>query len=157
MYYWKTKALRDELLDGKINQEKQMHYLLATMILYLMGYSDAITASNGALLIEFLLLLIVTIAGIRFCYRANVSGGHQDFIARFTCLSFPVTIKMISLIFFVALIIEPLVAGSTSLNADKSLIGNEYADILILVLLEIIYFWRISVHLRYTSIESAEK
>jgi hypothetical protein len=146
MIFWKTKQLRNDIITGSISEKEKMKYLLATMITYaIAGELPGSDANDGYYLAEFLSVVFVTIIGIIFCYDANNKGDGKNFIERFICISWPITIKItvFAIVFF---IIVSVANYDLALDYNNSSIGIGF-----LIVMETIYFWRIKVHMEYVS------
>ncbi|MCA0754971.1 hypothetical protein KP806_07900 [Paenibacillus sp. N4] len=110
MYLWNVKALAHELKEKTLSQQQKMKYFLVFILLnvimiecsYYLGMSFNFNIYD---LIGSLETVVVNIAGIIFCYRANRSGDNDDFIERFICLSLPITIRLL----FISVIVLPII------------------------------------------------
>jgi hypothetical protein len=147
MFFWKTKQLRNELITDSISEKEKMKYLLATMTLFAvseqLGGSDF---SGGYFLAETLSIIFVTIIGILVCFDANSQGDGNNFIERFICISWPITIKITTFI-MIFLVLMLLLLGKDVDFSEAS--KGSAIDIFILIIFEVVYFWRIKVHLAF--------
>lgn len=155
MYFWNVKRLRNELIENSLNEKNQMMYLMFTMLLY--AFSGQFTGSEysgGFFFAETLAVLGATVAGVLYCYDGNKAGDGKDFIKRFTCISWIITIRLTAVLLAIG-IIPILIISIFSSSTDTS---NEqgYFGILFLIALEAIYFWRIHTHLKYVSLNSGK-
>jgi len=109
VYWWKIDAVVAELKSGTMSENQKMKYLLADSVL--IGLS-AMFARQGNVfdLAVGLVVLALTVGGILVCFSANGANNGRDFVERFVCLSFPVTIRL-TVFGFPALIILFIVAG----------------------------------------------
>jgi len=147
MFFWKTKKLRNELITGSVSEKEKMKYLLATMTLYAVsGQLGGSDISGGYFLAETLSIIFVTIIGILVCFDANSQGDGKDFIERFICISWPIAIKIttLTMIFLVLILLLLGIDIDFSETSKGSVI-----EIFILIMFEVIYFWRIKVHLAF--------
>src|SRR5436309_9995005 len=98
MYFWKTKEVVRALKQRTLTQHEKMKYFLATCTLYALAFVAA-PLGNQTLSIPWLLqsavIVVLVIAGTLFCYRANRAADDQDFIDRFVCIAWPLTVKIV--------------------------------------------------------------
>ena len=130
MYLWKIDPLVEELKKNAVSEIDKMKYIIAFCLLNVTGialYSwipitfrlffahlfmqikDTFPRSYGikiVLISDFFFILApiaVLILGIWMCFKAN--GGKKGFIEKFICLSIPITIRVITYVTAVFLII----------------------------------------------------
>jgi hypothetical protein len=96
IHFLSATRLVDDLLCERPSQRDQAYYMLAGFIFSIaLGYST-LTFSNAGQswfgLCEFLLLVVTTVYGFERCYDASSVSGHRFFIVDFVCLSLPISI-----------------------------------------------------------------
>ena len=82
----------------------------------------------------------IVMATLLLAYRVNRMGDDRDFIARYICLSFPITVRCLAL-FLVVLILKEIAFG---LWFPEAAVAGAAADFVILTLLYVYMGWRIA-------------
>ncbi|MDH4129470.1 MAG: hypothetical protein OEV44_11980, partial [Spirochaetota bacterium] len=119
-------------------------------------------------LIFFIFFTIIAITGILISYNANKLGDNVDFIDRFICISWPVSIKTLVIIigvFIIYSIITRILAGGFDLSVDEGII-NKKLDVyfnnhliyirIFTIIVEMFYYWRIRSHILKISCSNKE-
>jgi len=104
VYFWKDKELAKRLHENAIPQKEQVKYFLIYCILTTLLMSATAnfhawhTAEQLSIFdyITDIVVLSVGVASVLICYRINSRGDNVDFIARWMCLSFPASIRMLA-------------------------------------------------------------
>lgn len=147
MYLWKTDKLSSEIKENTLTEKDWKDYFLAgailiTISMYMLQTMPRINMLS--LMVEGILMIIITIIGINFTFNANQENNGSHFVARITALSFPLSIKIIAISF-----IFGIVLGYLNELDPISTENEEWAITAFTVLIQIIFFWRIRVHLTY--------
>ena len=101
--------------------------------------------SLGIHFIKFYIILLIIIGGIQLTFRANKGNGGEDYVKRMVLLSLPIVVRLIvGFLIFGSLINVVLILVDCSV-----LITSLWMPIVISVLFQIIFFWRLTVHLRF--------
>lgn len=143
MYFWKTEKLATELKADALTEHAKKNYYIGTSAITLIGIYLAIisgTTNVSMTLIEGLLMLTVTVLGINLTFKTNKG---KDYITRMVVLSFPLFIKLYTAALVAGLIIGVL----TSLNNSQIEPFTPSLTLLISVGVQLIYFWRLNIHL----------
>lgn len=147
MYIWKTTKLSTEIKENTLTEKDWKQYFLAgtiliTVSMYLLQIESRTIMES--LIVEAVLMVAIAITGINIAFKTNQKNNGTNFVARMTALTFPISIKLIALsvLFGVALGVAEEVAGLT----PESI---EWATVVFGVLIQILFFWRINVHLKY--------
>jgi len=96
MYFWNTRQLALDLREGKVTEQDEVRYLFAYVIwtsisiLVLKWIPSEYALSKIADIAE----LGVTIIGLLICYKANSRGDGREFVVRFICMSWPVSVRL---------------------------------------------------------------
>ncbi|HOY22193.1 MAG TPA: hypothetical protein PK002_03520 [Cellvibrio sp.] len=120
MYIWNVNALIEELKEGKLSQKEQFKYAIAYSVLMLLASDPLLHAGQEYSYIDSiqsLLLLVVSVLGMYFCYCANKKADDKDFLLRFFTIGLPITVRCIAIIFPLALVVGA-VDGFTSSEAS---------------------------------------
>jgi len=112
MYFLDNHQLAVELRKG-IDEYTKMKYLIFTLTLYYVIFELLNKSDIPVLFDPFsgIVGLIIMVGGIYFSYRINIKGDNKDFLTRFVCLSWPITIK--SMLIAIALVIIPIMIFSS--------------------------------------------
>jgi len=126
MYIWKIEPLIDELKLGEVSQKDQFKYALAFSLLTAIASDPLLTVGieyTSMDSISSVIMLIVTIVGLWFCYRVNENADNKDFILRFFTLGLPISIRFIAIftpITVVAVGLETFLDPNYDLDAENS-------------------------------------
>ena len=160
MYFWNTRALARELKARKLSQREKMKYLLActvagTGLIWMVFWSPQPEAQLPLILADLFVPLVIGIWGVLFCYRANRHGDNEEFFDRFICISWPVGVRFLVLLFPLALVgyvVHAVVAHITTGDRfDPTVVGYSWIDLLFMSGWTLLYFWRIQLHLKNIS------
>lgn len=150
MRYWNTSALAQELRKDNVASPDQRDYYIGLAIIGLLyQYSGADLESSWSLfsLGETIVLAVVSIVGLRLAYRANGSDDGQCFLPRVVALSFPLLIKLYILSFAIGFVTAVFHAKF----GVAVILQSEIAMSLLTVGIEILFFWRLVLHLKFVS------
>ena len=98
MYFLATERLVQDLAHKRVSPRDKAYYLLAGFVIPLVFSYSTLTFANqgrdwlGAF--EFLMLTVITIIGMQRSFEAGGADSNPDFVAEFTCLSVPLSIKI---------------------------------------------------------------
>lgn len=143
MYYWKTNKLAEEIkADTLTERSKKNYYIGSSAITLASMYLLIIAGTNNIALtlLEGFLTLIVLILGVNLTFSTN---DGKDYIARMVILSFPLLIK----IYAASLSIGVICGIYAAMNNLHSTNPYPWLTILINVGIQMIFFWRLNVHL----------
>jgi hypothetical protein len=104
---------------------------------------------------QWLAFGVVNAAGILVCYEANRQGDNREFVNRFVCLSWPITIRLLTL--FILPVGAALFAAAWWASWQGT-DGNLQAELVAQGLglaLSILYYWRVRTHLGWIAAESS--
>jgi len=155
MYWWRIEPLKAELISGGPAESEKVKYLLATSALYVLasegGYlaaqSDSIDKLTAADWISSISLIVLTFLGTYYCYRRNRGANGRQFLERFVCLGWPVTIRF--LVFLVALLLGYAILGHV-IGGERFATffqSDEIVMVGVTVLWEILFFWYLGRHI----------
>ncbi len=110
MYLWKIEKLVDDFRQNKVSQKEQFKYLLLFTIFTLLCsdpflYVDM--SNNYYDTLQSVLILVITVFGVYYCYKINSQGDNKEFMIRFICLGLPAVIRILAMFlpFFIGAII----------------------------------------------------
>lgn len=146
MYWWNTHKLAEAIKNDLLNEYDKMKYFLTlSLILIVSLYSihfqkpPLVTA-----FIEMILMFFIVLLGILITFKANRGKEGKDYIVRVTCLSLPIFLKIILLSVLLGIILGIWV-GIT----DSSMDFINWIQSPIAIFLQILYYLRLTVHLKY--------
>jgi hypothetical protein len=97
MYFWKIDSLTQDLKNGAVPQSERFKYLLATVIAYAAVieltflFVEPITTLQT---VQAVAVIALTIGGTIYCYLLNARGDNQEFIDRFVCIGWVVSVRV---------------------------------------------------------------
>lgn len=148
MYYWKTKNLASSIKKGEIDAVETKNYYIALSIITIIGMYLAIeggTADGVATAIECFLMILMTVFGINITFNTNQGGEGVDYIARVVILSLPILIKL----YVFSLIVGITIGIAIGVNGDMEIDFGQWPLVVIAIIVQAIYFWRLNTHLRF--------
>ncbi len=98
MYFWDVDALACAFREKQVREWDRFRYYLLIFILGtgLQEISQiGLNESSFQSVQESIAVLVISIFGAWFCYRANLAGDNEDFLGRILCLSLPITIRLL--------------------------------------------------------------
>ena len=147
MYIWKTDKLSSDIKENTLTEKDWKDYFLASAILISLSMYMIQTLPRTnmlSLMVEAILMIAITVIGINIAFNANHENKGTNFVARITALSFPLSIKIIATSFVFGIIL-----GFLNEMDPISTENEEWAYTAFTVLIQILFFWRIKVHLTY--------
>lgn len=147
MYIWKTDNLSSEIKENTLTEKDWKQYFLAGTILITLSMYMIQTMPRTnmiSLMVEAILMVVITVIGINIAFNTNQENNGTNFVARITALSFPLSIKIIAISF-----VFGIVLGFLNEMDPISTENEEWVYTIFTVLIQIIFFWRIKVHLAY--------
>lgn len=107
MYIWKISPLIEQLKSDKLSQKEQLKYFMTYSVLIILATDPLFYADieyNIYDTINTVILCLLTIIGIIYCYKINQSVDDKDFILRFMTLGLPITTRIITTVAAIAII-----------------------------------------------------
>ena len=150
MYFWKTGSLVEDLKNNEVTERNFKNYYLASSLLMMISYYLAMTAppeNMTMMLIEAISSIGITVFGIGFVFKCNGGDSGSNFINKALCLSFPLMVKVFVAGFFIGVVAAGFMeAGSLSQQVI------EIAYMALGLLLQVIFFWRLAVHIQRVNV-----
>ena len=148
MYLWKVDHLAADLNNDHVSQKEQFKYTLVftlintlAMVAIAFGSSEM---SSGLMAVDLVVTLVITAAGISYCYHCNRQADDRDLIVRFICLGLPVTVRIIvfgALLGFVVGAVTGLVLGeSAAQDAETGFGVRNLVNLMIGYVVQLAYF-----------------
>jgi hypothetical protein len=144
VYWWKVSKLAEDFQNNRVDEREGFKYYLATIISWTMflEISQYVgSAFDFISLISFTVGVGGTILGSFLCYGANKNGDDRDFIARMICLGWPITVKLMVILFVPAVIIFAPVAFVLALEGSSSDFAGEVHGLIFELLFVVVYYW----------------
>jgi len=150
MYLWKINNLVSELRKESLTQENfKNYYLVSSVIVILSAYVMALytptnLTHNWA---DAIGTILVTIIGLNLAFKANGGNTGSHFLNKTISIYVPLTIRITVAS---TLVIIPLVVLELFFSVR---ISEEWFLSILTLSLNIIFFWRLFVHLKNTNIK----
>lgn len=98
IHWFRTDLLVAELARGEVREEASVFYMMLgagvfTFAFYGNGWFGGGLPQDWRIVFEFVLVLAISMFGVRSCYTANGAASGKEFIKRYTAISVPVGIK----------------------------------------------------------------
>lgn len=151
MYFWKIDSLTQELKDGSLPQSERMKYLLATVIVYAVAIEASFLFAEPITYLRIFqssFIVAITVGGTIYCYVMNRRGDNREFIDRFICIGWVVSVRVIALfvgVYFLYLIAGYAVGGE---EFEKFLESTSIVDAGLTLLVCILGYWLIGEHIK---------
>jgi hypothetical protein len=151
MYIWNTKSLAQKLKDGSLTQSGRVKYLLATVVLYVIVLEGSFLIGESltfAFILRAVLLIAITIVGTLYSYRVNRDGDNREFLDRYICIGWVVSIKttvLASAVYFSYLLVGFAIGGEAfGLFVDST----SFVDVGFASIVCALCYWRLAENIR---------
>jgi hypothetical protein len=158
MYVWRVNNLADEFRAGTVTDRQQLPYLLVFIgLTYLISdpYINGVLAYNSLNNLDLLMLplsLIVGLGGTIWCYNvAEREESETGFISRYICLGIPIFVRIVVAIIVVMIaifIVNDFIISIPGVDSYVESEETEVFDVVMVLVIEIIYFWWLRLVLR---------
>jgi len=162
VYFWRTRALAEDLRAGRVSQRQRMWYLLGQMVMFASAVPVGFEfgepwPSPLSAAASWIALAAINAAGVLVCYEVNRRGDDRDFLGRFVCLSWPVTIRLLVLVVIPGFMV---VFAAVWWASWRGWMGDDDSSVMFVALgfgfaFPILYYWRLRSHLRWIAAASA--
>ncbi|USH04542.1 hypothetical protein K6Q96_22730 [Grimontia kaedaensis] len=99
MYFWNIEALKNNIKQGVFSEKDRFSYVLIYIVLGLFGTSFGayfpMESSNLWDKVDDFGLLVITIVGTFFAYKANGGDKGTDFLGRYFSINFVVSLRLL--------------------------------------------------------------
>lgn len=149
MYFWKVDSLVDDFKQNKVTQKEEFKYILLFSILTLLSTNSFVSIDstyNFYDTLDLILLIIITVAGIYYCFKINSDGDNKDFMVRFISIGLPVVVRVLAIaipIFIISAMIESLFF-ITSEEMESDSCESTLSLVVLTSLIMIGYYWYLS-------------
>lgn len=148
MYWWRIEPVKREFAAGGPPETDKLKYFVLTLTLYVvlgeLGYlvaeSDAEARLTPVDWASSFLYIAATVVGTYYCYRCNAAGDGRQFIERFICIGWPVTVRF-SVLVVLAFIAVALLTLAVAEDALDAFLEMEILFLVITVVLEVVFYW----------------
>ncbi len=151
MYFWQTKQLEADFINGSLSQNERYRYLLTFMIITAscMELSSYISELPSFIrIIETSSVILATIFGTMFCYNTNKEGDNVDFIDRYICLFLPLFIRLMVLLIILMTIYFTIGSVLYGDVFDEYLDSTNWVDVGFIIAFELLFYWKLSTSIR---------
>lgn len=151
MYFWKTKELANQIKAGKISEEISKNYFIAySVLIWIFSFppENSGIISRIPLIAGYILVAIITIVGINITFKTNKGNDGNNYIQRVIMLGLPIIIKLLIISFITAFIVN-VIGLSIGFIHQGTMDINPWVVCFVLVLWQLIFYWRLNIHLNY--------
>lgn len=149
MYFWNTGKLVKDLRDDNVSESEFKNYYLASSLLMMVSIYLAMAAppeNLTMLFVEAIGSIGITVFGINFLFKYNGGENGSNFINKTLSLSLPLMIKVFLTSFIVGIVVAVMEEASISAQIV------EIANLVFVLLIQIVFFWRLAIHIHQTTI-----
>ena len=154
MHFISYHPLKERLQSRNLSDGEALPYLIVYLVFTTLAIGLPLNGSNynGYDWISFLLSILTVTGGVFYAYRKN--GGKQgyDLIQKYTVLGWVVTFRFL-LIAIPVFLAAYLLAEGLSLSSDET----GLFDIVVILVFEVLLYWRIGRHIGDTHNPSGEQ
>jgi hypothetical protein len=146
MYFWNISALKNDLINNKLNEHADFMYLRAMLILLTLG-AYPFETSNTFDTYSWLINLFIVGLGTFICFKANGANDGKYFLQRYLSIAWVMSVKLV--VFFIPSIV--------TLNIALEILGvavpdeTSLLDAGLVAAVSIVYYWRVSHHISQVS------
>ncbi|RXJ68806.1 hypothetical protein CS022_24015 [Veronia nyctiphanis] len=146
MYFWRINTLKEDFIAGNVTEKSMFKYLVAYTIFVGLAMIPP-SEPNQFDLLSILILIPVSIIGLLYAYSSNGGDSGTDFLAKYFAIGWVVTVRLLVVFIPLAVVTNIVMVGS---GFDISE-GTTMWNVLITIVIEAFYFWRIAVHIGQTA------
>lgn len=144
MIWLDIKKLETKISTNELSEKDAFNYVLAFFILSCLSIGTGSKAENGWFnLLNIILLILITIWGLKGAYKANLEVDGRDFLKRFFAISWVIGVRLILITigfsFLIGIFIAIILMTSNSKDVGDSPIMDLFYTVLISVF-EVVYF-----------------
>lgn len=105
MYIWNIKALVEDFRAKKVSQADRVKYFIFVVLLGAGQFFVPIPFETFFLgMVNSILSIFLFSLGVIWCYQTNKNGDNIEFIDRFFCLLFLISVRMIIILIIISMI-----------------------------------------------------
>ncbi len=145
MYIWKVSPLIEQLKSDSLSQKEQLKYFITYSVIMVLATDPFLTVGLEYSIYDTmstLVMSLLTVSGIVYCYNVNKSIDDKDFILRFVTLGLPIAVRIMALALLVGLVYGIIDTGfsDTSILGEDESFQTTFADVAIIGILVVIYY-----------------
>ncbi|TWX65851.1 hypothetical protein ESZ36_16180 [Colwellia demingiae] len=146
MYIWKVSPLIEQLKSESLSQKEQLKYFLTYGILMTLATDPLLTVGleyGFYDAINTVIMSLMTIIGVVYCYKVNKSTDDKDFILRFVTLGLPITVRLIVLTLVIGIfwgVIDAIFIDSLYLEESETY-QTTIVDVSLTSILIVVYYY----------------
>ena len=128
-----------------------LNYMLISAVQYQAAFYLAAWYGNWRgwqLLAELVIVLVMSIIGVRECFKANGGLAGRHFILRYCALGVPIGLKLAIASVLLGLVLN--YGGDAVINATtfrNPILVHQYLAFVLALLFTFLYYWRVAFHL----------
>lgn len=146
MRWWSVKKLSDELRAGRVSKREKLQYFLAASVVSALTMNIAYftpVSKDSVIWVETAAVILITIFGTLYCFRANEGGDGLEFLDRLFCLAWPLLVKILVAFSGVYLLYVVVVTAMSGENTEEAFARLTYVDTIFVILIEAFYYFRL--------------
>jgi len=123
MYFWKVDELVEDFKADKVTQKEELKYMLFIVVIITLAVSPYLYVRVSYNLYDFIttiVMIVLSVWGVYYCYKINSSGDNEKFIVRATCIGTPILIRV-----FVVFLLLCILVQIIKLIFPGEITGNE--------------------------------
>jgi hypothetical protein len=155
MYLWKVDSLVEDLKSGNVTQKEEFKYMLLLTIAMIFASDPVLyigAAYNSYDTMSSIIVLVISMLGVYYCYRINSSGDNRDFIVRVLCIGLPVMIRVLAVIIPVFIVLAVLEAATTPpASLDEEPFESTPIQVAHISIVVAAYYWYLSTKIKAVS------
>ena len=143
MYFWNIKKLKAEFIQGEIQEKDLLKYLIAYTTLLSLSMIPLSNTTNQFDIFSAVLTIPISILGLLYVYTCNGGDTGNNFLGKYFAIGWVITIRILTIVIITG-ILYGIFAGIFKLNLSEE---TTLWETLIIVVVEIFYYWRVAVHI----------
>jgi hypothetical protein len=155
MYLWKVNSLVEDFKSERVSQKEEFKYMLLFTIAMALASDPALyigSSYNYYDTIGSIMMLVISMFGVYYCYRINSSGDDKDFIVRVMCIGLPVMIRVLVLMIPVVIVGSILEAEFLYPDSlDEETFESTPLQVAFMSIFIAVYYWYLSKKIKAVS------
>ncbi len=150
MYFWRIEEVVRILSTRGLTESEAFRYLFANIVLLTAFSSVPIENWNVWDTADLIATVVITAAGLLFCYRLNGGAEGTSFVPRILAIMWVMTIRILVLAVVTLLIVYTIVETFASVGDDST-----WWEMVLTAAIQLILYWRIATHLKAVRMASS--
>jgi hypothetical protein len=143
MYFWRVRNLVKLLGERELTELEAFRYYFANLLLITIAAEFPTDGWNAWDTVIAVVTVAMTVLGLLYCFHSNGGAAGREFLARFSALTWVVTLRTIAVGLPVILLIMG-VADAAGVMTDES----SWWEVPLVIAFDVIIALRVAAHLR---------